>query len=839
MTRRSRLTAGVVVTALLAAGAASGGGSASAAPDPGTGPEAALQRLARDGGGRLTVAQDRDGTVTFVGVPAGVSVDNPAAKAGQRPAVAARAHLDRYAAALGTDRPGSSLVETSARTTVSGNQVVRFSQQVGGLPVIGGEVSVDLRPGNRLGSVLATVSDAATAPAAAVRQAAAARTARRVVAKAAPDVTLAVTTQGRWLFDPAVFHAASPQGARGVWRFEVGDGAGVRRLVLIDDQTGAVALSLDLIHAIDRVVCDANNVPVSSESTCSSGFARTESSGPSGVSDVNDAFDLAGAVSDYYDQIGGLDLTDLLGVTIGAGKKLASTVRFCFSGSPCPYANAFWNGTQMYYGEGFAVADDVVGHEMTHGVIDQYSELFYWHQSGAINESLADIMGEIVDHRHVLEAADADWEMGEDLSIGAIRSMADPTIFGDPDRMTSPNYWADPGYTDNGGVHINSGVGNKTAYLISQGGSFNGQTITGIDTGDPTLTKTATLYLDVIQSLTSGSDYADLARVLDQSCQDLIGTAGFTAADCTAVHQATLATELTTTPPPAAQPADAPDACTGGLVKRVLFDSEKGAAGSKFTHGSNWGRVPGLVGGYIWPSNATSGRASWFGFDAPVTRTDSMVAAGAVKLPAGQQSYLWFQHWRLFDYSGTTYYDGGTVEVDDLSTAAGPVDTAGLPWVNGPSQTLVSPNSGRIAFAGDSDGYISSRLNLSSFAGKKVKPQFTLRTDSSVAYYGWFLDDIRIYTCDPPFITAAKPKIKGTPKVGKRLKAVKGTWTPGALTFSYKWFRGAKKIKGATNVRYRLVKADRGKRIRVKVTAKRSGYTTVSAKSKPTKRVRR
>ena len=53
----------------------------------------------------------------------------------------------------------------------------------------------------------------------------------------------------------------------------------------------------------------------------------------------------------------------------------------------------------MFYGDSFAVADDVVGHEMTHGIIDQYSELFYWGQSGAMNESIADIMGEVVDHR--------------------------------------------------------------------------------------------------------------------------------------------------------------------------------------------------------------------------------------------------------------------------------------------------------------------------------------------------------------------------------------------------------------------------------------------------------
>ena len=70
-------------------------------------------------------------------------------------------------------------------------------------------------------------------------------------------------------------------------------------------------------------------------------------------------------------------------------------------------------------------------------------------------------------------------------------------------------------------MHSNSGVGNKTFYLASQGGTFNGQTITGIDTGDANLTKSAKLWLLVDQTLSSGSDYADEAAVLDQSCQAL------------------------------------------------------------------------------------------------------------------------------------------------------------------------------------------------------------------------------------------------------------------------------------------------------------------------------
>jgi Zn-dependent metalloprotease len=60
------------------------------------------------------------------------------------------------------------------------------------------------------------------------------------------------------------------------------------------------------------------------------------------------------------------------------------------------YANAFWSGEQMVYGDGygFPLADDVVAHELTHGVTQHESNLFYYYQSGAINESFSDLWGE-------------------------------------------------------------------------------------------------------------------------------------------------------------------------------------------------------------------------------------------------------------------------------------------------------------------------------------------------------------------------------------------------------------------------------------------------------------
>jgi Zn-dependent metalloprotease len=70
-----------------------------------------------------------------------------------------------------------------------------------------------------------------------------------------------------------------------------------------------------------------------------------------------------------------------------SGMKIISTVHY-----DSGYDNAFWNGSQMVYGDayGFPLADDVVAHELTHGVTEHESNLFYYYQSGAINESFSD-----------------------------------------------------------------------------------------------------------------------------------------------------------------------------------------------------------------------------------------------------------------------------------------------------------------------------------------------------------------------------------------------------------------------------------------------------------------
>jgi hypothetical protein len=152
-----------------------------------------------------------------------------------------------------------------------------------------------------------------------------------------------------------------------------------------------------------------------------------------------------------------------------------------------------------------------------------------------------------------------------------------------------------------------------------------------------------------------------------------------------------------------------------------------------------------------------------------------------VAVPADQPSYLSFRGWWVLDFvppgwSDSGYYDGGTVS---LFVDGGPRQSPAAGWTNGPSQILSpnygNPNAGWAAFGGDSRGWVRSRLDLGAFAGHSVQPLFTMRSDNSVALYGWALDDITIYTCDRNVPSTAQ----GLRAVGS-LDGVTVGWTPPA-----------------------------------------------------------
>ena len=718
--------------------------------------EKALGRLRADADGQLRVHRAADGVVDFVSSTDGEAMVE--ARGTNTPARTAADQLSRYGEAFGVDGGKSRAVVRSTIDSSTGGSVVRADQVVDGVPVFGGQVVMSLDENDGVVSVDAATTPATEVPAAVVSEARAQRTALKTTAKThRVDVgKLTATGNGRRLYDPQIVHASDPVGTRPVWEFEVTNGHDIRETVLVGTDRGEIALHFNDAPGINRVVCDKNNVAtVSSESAVPLCVApaRAEGGGPSGVNDVNAAYDNLGATSDTYLALGGRDLTEIIGT--GTTKKLMSTVRWCFTDFTCPFPNAFWDGTQMVFGSGYAGADDVVAHELTHGYVERTSALFALHQSAALNESLADIVGEVVDHRYNPSPEDnSAWNLGEDIPGGAIRNLKDPTIFGQPDKMTSPNYvTADLDY-DGGAVHENDGVGNKTAYLISQGGTFNGRTVAGIDAGDVTLAKTGRLFLEVIPRLTSGSEYADLGRVLASTCDELVAasTAGFTAANCTSVRNAVLATELAL--PPTDPNAAAPEAaatCPARFFNPQLAlrdDEEQAEFGSTFEE--LWQRTP----DNDVPTWAHSGTSSWFGWNPDPDFGDpqeSTATLGDFYVPENKGSLLSFHHAYAFEYAPAegglpaAYFDGGQVIVQSENANGTWTTHSALPWKNGPTRTITG--SSVKGFGGDSHGYGSSTVDLTSLAGKNVRVQFKVLGDEFGSVLGWFVDDLRLTTC--------------------------------------------------------------------------------------------
>jgi bacillolysin len=815
--------------------------------------------LRRDLGTGAKVAVSRDtGLVRFVGSaarrpfarPAGVSASAP-------PRDVARAFLAQHGKAFGIANAARDLKVMSSHAA-SGRSTVRFQQLRSDIPVVGGELVVNL---DRAGNVLSATGEAGAEPratepqvnSAAARQAAIAAIAKYQQVNA---VRLRATSPELWVYDARLLGGPGPQVTRLVWRLEVKGAPGlvVDQLVLVDAATGATILNINQIEqAKNRSVCDANDLKA--QVPCTSPVAtEADPPGAGDDADVAPAFNFAGETYDYYFTRFGRDSLD------DNGLPLKSTIDYCdpaFDADPgpaCQFNNAFWTSDQrqMVYGNTFADADDVVGHELTHGVTDFTAHLFYYYQSGAINESLSDVMGEFIDQTNTAGGGDdsgpAKWLIGEDLPIGALRNMANPPDnpntttpaeeFNDPDSMTSPNYFG--GEADSGGVHTNSGVNNKAAFLMTEPGSktFGGQTVSGIG-----IDEAARVYYDAqTRYLTSGSDYADLASALPQACADNVGgDEGITAADCTQVSKAVAAVAMSTDPGPPVEALDAPQpSCpTGQQLSTLFFDNMESFA---TTGDTNWAPF-GDAG--IWSpidDYAHSGDVSLAGGDAS-SQTDSNVAmTRSVAIPATANSaFLRFDHAYGFDDDDNLSngdqggYDGGVVEYSsnggasytDLGTLFtvngydGPVADFGTP-------ALDSPLAGRQAFIRESHGYISSLANLTSLRGKSLRFRFRIGTDATVGDLGWALDDVRIFACTTP----PPPTPPGTTG-GGTTSGGGGSSTP-ALTLKSAKLRSCK-ISGKgkkLRVKCTLTKARAVRR--ATVTIKKGKKTVLKKSLKPT-----
>jgi Zn-dependent metalloprotease len=234
---------------------------------------------------------------------------------------------------------------------------------------------------------------------------------------------------------------------------------------------------------------------------------------------VNEAYDGSGATYDLFWKVFSRNSID------GRGMRLDSTVHYGQF-----YDNAFWNGNQMVYGDGngeifrpFTKALDVIGHELSHGVIQYEANLDYQGQSGALNESFSDVFGILVkQYRLGQTARESDWLIGEGLFMPGvqakgIRSMKAPgTAYDDPVLGKDPQPGDMSGYVvtseDNGGVHVNSGIPNRAFYELAARLKGNAWEKAG-----------SIWYRTLTQKLRPASTFHDAMTLTVQSAAELFG----------------------------------------------------------------------------------------------------------------------------------------------------------------------------------------------------------------------------------------------------------------------------------------------------------------------------
>lgn len=135
------------------------------------------------------------------------------------------------------------------------------------------------------------------------------------------------------------------------------------------------------------------------------------------------------------------------------------------------YENAFWDGTQMSFGDGATtfyplVNADVSGHEVSHGFTEQHSNLTYSGQSGGINEAFSDMGGEATEY---FWTGTNDFDVGREIyksANGALRYMCNPTA----DGRSIDNA---ANFTSSMDVHLSSGVYNKAFCNLAKTAGWN------------------------------------------------------------------------------------------------------------------------------------------------------------------------------------------------------------------------------------------------------------------------------------------------------------------------------------------------------------------------------
>ncbi|WP_233262015.1 M4 family metallopeptidase [Vitiosangium sp. GDMCC 1.1324] len=404
---------------------------------------------------------------------------------------------------------GEDLVLSRVHRDEQGHQHLRFQQLKNGLKVVGGELILHADAEGLIYAANGSARDgvdAAVAPKvseeAAVVAAVRGSDVRGAVAEGtAPLVYLL----GEGERQTALAYEVRVKGER--------DDMPADDLVYVDAGTGALLAVHPQVHsALSRRVYSANN-----GTSLPGTLRRSEGSAATGDTHVDTNYLKLGGTYDCYKNNFGRDSFD------NAGAPLISTVHYSSN-----YVNAYWNGTQMVYGDGDGVnsgmlglSADVTTHELTHAVTEHESNLTYSGESGGLNEALSDIFGAYCESyaSGTWATTNAVFMVGDDIWTPAIpgdalRYMYDPAKDG-----SSLDYWTSgAGSVD---VHYSSGIANLAFTLLSKGGTHPRGKSTVNVTGIGVQKAGAIFYKANVDFFTASTTFAQARTYTEQAASAL------------------------------------------------------------------------------------------------------------------------------------------------------------------------------------------------------------------------------------------------------------------------------------------------------------------------------
>ncbi|WP_368908663.1 M4 family metallopeptidase, partial [Bacillus wiedmannii] len=253
------------------------------------------------------------------------------------------------------------------------------------------------------------------------------------------------------------------------------DDLGITRTFGISEQSNGKYALADYTRGQGIETYDVNYRDISFEGKYYPGILATSTSTTFNDPKAVSAHFLATKVYDFYKDKYKRNSFD------NKGNKVVSVVHAWDSvetDDPKNWSNAFSanvnNVSMLIYGDSMVRAFDIAGHEFTHAVTSSESNLEFFGESGAINEALSDIMGTAIEK--YINNGEFNWTIGEQ-SGSVLRNMKNPSSINFFDGVPYPDdysKYSDLNGEDNEGVHFNSSIINKVAYLIAQGGTHNG-----------------------------------------------------------------------------------------------------------------------------------------------------------------------------------------------------------------------------------------------------------------------------------------------------------------------------------------------------------------------------